>query len=107
MRWMSFGSLNSSISRSLKSGRPPGGTTIKLPAVVPVVRQPGEANPSVHMSSIADAAQIARDLGAAFLRSTLGVGVVNGVDDEKAFVRSAAGNGGRPYREPTRSPAPW
>ena len=52
MRWVSFGSLNSSLSRSLKSGRHPGGTTMKLPAAVPVVRQPGEANTSVHMSSI-------------------------------------------------------
>ena len=38
MRWVSFGSLNSSMSRSLKSGRHPGGTTMKLPASVPVVR---------------------------------------------------------------------
>ena len=30
----------------------PGGTTAKSPAWVPVVRQPGEANTSVHMSSI-------------------------------------------------------
>ena len=50
MRWVSFGS--SSMSRSLKSGRHPGGTTTKFPACVPVVRQPGEANTSVHMSSI-------------------------------------------------------
>ena len=30
----------------------PGGVTRKLPALVPVVRQPGDANTSVHMSSI-------------------------------------------------------
>ena len=30
----------------------PGGVTRKSPASVPVVRQPGEANTSVHMSSI-------------------------------------------------------
>ena len=30
----------------------PGGVMRKLPASVPVVRQPGEANTSVHMSSI-------------------------------------------------------
>ena len=46
------GSLNSSTNRSRKSGRQPGGVIRKLPAPVPVVRQPGEANTSVHMSSI-------------------------------------------------------
>jgi hypothetical protein len=30
----------------------PGGITRKLAAAVPVVRQPGDANTSVHMSSI-------------------------------------------------------
>ena len=42
-----LGSLNSSIAAVQ-----PGGVTRKLPACVPVVRQPGEANTSVHMSSI-------------------------------------------------------
>jgi hypothetical protein len=50
MRWVSFGSLNSSMSRSLKSGRHSGGTTMKLPAYVPVVRQPGEANTAIFHS---------------------------------------------------------
>ncbi len=40
----------------VKSGRiapvQPGGVTRKLPAAVPVVRQPGAANTSLHMSSI-------------------------------------------------------
>ena len=40
MRWMSFGSLNSSMSRSLNSGRHPVGATMKLPASVPVVCHP-------------------------------------------------------------------
>ena len=48
MHWVSSGSLNSSMSRSLKSGRHPGGTMMKLPASVPVVRQPGEVASRLH-----------------------------------------------------------
>ena len=47
-----LGSLNSMTKRSRNSGRHPGGVTKKLTASVPVVREPGEAKTSVHMSSI-------------------------------------------------------
>ena len=51
LRSVPSGSLNSpNVPRS--SGLQPGGATRKFPADVPVVRQPGAANTSVHMSSI-------------------------------------------------------
>jgi hypothetical protein len=40
----------------------------------------------------ADAADIARDLGAGFLRSTLGVGVVDGVDLDRLPACDQVGN---------------
>ena len=52
MRCVSRGSLNSSMNLSIRSGRQPAGATRKCWASVPVVHQPGDANTSVHMSSI-------------------------------------------------------
>ena len=39
-------------NQALKSGLQPAGVSRKVPALVPVVRQPGDAKTSVHMSSI-------------------------------------------------------